>query len=195
MQQLITPNPNIECRPGWCLQYVQNAYGLTARYGTAFEAWQASTTQHADQAFPDGVDVPVWFTLQDEPAGHVAIRMSDGTVYSTSDLTNTPHHHPSLDDLMGYYAYYGKPLTYLGWTEDVEGFPVLTKGNRMATLDLDDLRAIQGFANTNGDRVVNELHAQVNALANLIGQKIGLSPDDIAQALLKEGTVTINAKS
>jgi hypothetical protein len=69
---------------------------------------------------------PVWYGLDKEPAGHVVIRMPDGSVYSTSDLTNTPHHHPDLADLERYYAYYGMNLTYRGWTEDVQGIPVIT---------------------------------------------------------------------
>jgi hypothetical protein len=69
--------------------------------------------------------VPVWFSLATEPAGHVALRAPDGGVYSSSDAgTSVPHHHPSLDDLISYYAA-GNPLTYLGWTEDVAGSPVI----------------------------------------------------------------------
>jgi hypothetical protein len=69
--------------------------------------------------------VPVWFSLATEPAGHVALRTPDGSVYSSSDAnTSTPHHHPSLDDLISYYAA-GNPLTYLGWTEDVASYPVI----------------------------------------------------------------------
>jgi hypothetical protein len=51
--------------------------------------------------------------------------MPDGSVYSTSDLSNVPHHHPSLADLEAYYAYYGMTLTYRGWTEDVQDVPVI----------------------------------------------------------------------
>ncbi|MDP9185214.1 MAG: hypothetical protein M3O29_06060 [Actinomycetota bacterium] len=126
--QTITPNPNIPCRPGWCLAYVNEAFGAAKRYGSATAAWEASTTQHADRDFPEGCWVPVWYELANEPAGHVVLLAPDGSVYSTSDLTNTPHHHPNLADLEWYYAYYGMPLTYRGWTEDVEGTPVIASG-------------------------------------------------------------------
>jgi hypothetical protein len=126
-QQLITPNPDVPCRPGWCLEYVRNTFGLPIRYGSAAEAWEKSPSQHPDQNFPDGVDVPVFFAIDTEPNGHIALRMSDGSVYSSSDLGNIPHHHPSIDDLIAYYAYWGKmQLTYLGWSEDVAGFPVVS---------------------------------------------------------------------
>jgi len=125
MYQIITPNPDIPCKPGWCLEYVNNAFGVPAVYGSATAAWDASTTKHYARDFPAGVWLPVWYGLANEPLGHVVLRAPDGSVYSTSDLTNVPHHHPSLDELESYYAYYGMPLTYRGWTEDVEGTPVV----------------------------------------------------------------------
>lgn len=124
-RQAISPNPNIPCKPGWCLAYVNEAFGVRKVYGSATAAWEASTTQHRDRDFPAGCWVPVWFALANEPNGHVALLAPDGSVYSTSDLSNTPHHHPTLEHLISYYAYYGMPLTYRGWTEDVEGTPVI----------------------------------------------------------------------
>jgi hypothetical protein len=126
MRQLITPNPNIPCQPGWCLQYVRQAFNLPAAYPTATAAWEASSSKHRDRNFPGGVWVPVWFSLANEPAGHVALMAPDGSVYSTSDLGTVPHQHLDLSDLMNYYARYGMTLTYLGWTEDVAGYPVMT---------------------------------------------------------------------
>ena len=125
MRQLITPNPNIPCQPGWCLQYVRQAFGLPARHPTATAAWEASESKHRDRNFPAGVWHPVWFSLANEPAGHVALRSPSGTVFSTSDLGSVPHEHLDLSDLMNYYARYGMTLTYLGWTEDVAGYAVL----------------------------------------------------------------------
>lgn len=127
--QLITPNPNIPCKPGWCLEYVNNAFDVPIRYGSATAAWEGSTTQHRDRNFPAGVWHPVWYGLVNEPAGHVVLRAPNGNVYSTSDLGNTPHLHPDLADLEAYYAYYGMTLTYRGWTEDVEGTPVISLGD------------------------------------------------------------------
>jgi len=132
MIQLITPNPNIPCKPGWCLQYVRQAFNLPAAYPTATAAWNASTSKHRDRLFPRGVWFAVWFALANEPAGHVALMAPDGSVYSTSDLGNKPHHHPDLSDLMNFYERYDMRLTYLGWTEDVAGYPVITSGGLAA---------------------------------------------------------------
>jgi hypothetical protein len=126
--QRITPNPNISCKPGWCLEYVRRTFGQPAvpGYGTATAGWNNSKTQHRDRNFPAGVAVPVWYALANEPAGHVVLRLPDGSVYSTSDLGTVPHHHPDLADLERYYAKYGMTLTYRGWTEDIQGTPVIT---------------------------------------------------------------------
>lgn len=137
--QTITPNPDISCRPGWCLEYVRRTYGLAARYDTATEAWENSPAQHQDTAFPENVWVPLWFALDGIPAGHVALRAPDGSIYSTSDETTTPHHHPTLDDLLAYY--WRRPLTYLGWTEDVAGTPVVTPGFGAISVESADITA------------------------------------------------------
>lgn len=124
--QLITPTPDIWCRPGYCLEYVRKTFGLPIRYGNATEAWQNSPTKHSGRDFPTGVAHAVWYGLDTTELGHVVLRMPDGSVYSTSDLTNTPHHHPNLADLEAYYAHYKMNLTYRGWTEDVCGWPVIS---------------------------------------------------------------------
>ena len=125
MIQAITPTPDIPCRPGWCLAYVNEAFRVRKVYGTAIAAWNNSPTQHRDMNFPAGCWVPLWFSLETEPAGHVALLAPDGAVWSTTHPTaKTPTRHPNLADLFRAYARYN-PLTYLGWTEDVEGTRVL----------------------------------------------------------------------
>lgn len=122
--QFITPNPAIPCQPGWCLEYVRETFGIGPKYPTAIDGWNASGYKHLDQNIPDGVWVPLWFSLSDNPAGHVVLRQPDGSIWSASSPTaTTPVHHTSITDLM---SYYGGRLTYLGWTEDVEGVPVVS---------------------------------------------------------------------
>lgn len=123
MIQLVEPNPNISCQPGWCLQYVRQTFGAPAVEPTATAGWANAKYRHEDWNFPEGVAVPVWFKLATEPAGHVALRMADGSVYSTSDDSTIPHHHPDMADLIRYY--WRNPLTYLGWSEDISGVRVV----------------------------------------------------------------------
>lgn len=121
--QLITPNPNIACTPGWCLVYVRETFGVGPKYPTASAGWKASGRRHKDKNFPKDAWVPIWFSLSDDPAGHVALRQPDGSIWSSSHPTaRTPVHHPSFKDLL---SYYGGRLTYLGWTEDIEGVLVV----------------------------------------------------------------------
>jgi hypothetical protein len=124
--QVRVPNPNIASAPGWCLQYVRQAFGLPARHPHATAAWEASTSKHRDQAFPAGLWLPLWFSVRGVPEGHVVLRAPNGNIYSTTHPTRlTPTLHPNLAHLMQAYAAGGVPLTYLGWTEDVAGYSVV----------------------------------------------------------------------
>ena len=155
--QLVTPNPHIPCQPGWCLQYVRQAFGLPARHPTATAAWEASSSKHRDRNFPPGVWHPVWFSLANEPAGHVALRSPNGKVYSTSDLGTVPHEHLDLSDLMNYYARYDMTLTYLGWTEDVAGYPVITDGGIAAQGTITPSQE-DDMAAEDVERIINEIN-------------------------------------
>ncbi|MBT2566590.1 hypothetical protein J7I84_08800 [Arthrobacter sp. ISL-85] len=126
-QQLVEPDPDIPCKPGWCLQYVRQTFGAPAVEPTATAGWNNAKYRHQDWDFPAECAVPVWFKLATEPAGHVALRMADGSVYSTSDDSAVPHHHPSLQDLIAYY--WRNPLTYLGWSEDISGIRVVQESS------------------------------------------------------------------
>jgi len=118
LNQLITPNPNIDCTPGWCLVYVRETFGIAAKYPTATAGWEASKLQHTDQNFPENLWVPIWFSLSNNPAGHVALLAPDRSVWSASHpMRTSPVHHSSIQDTI---SYYGNRLTYLGWTEDIE---------------------------------------------------------------------------
>lgn len=125
MIQLVTPNPNIPCIPGWCLQYVRQAFGAPVVEPTATAGWNNAKFKHRDWNFPAGMWVPVWFELATEPAGHVALLAPNGAVYSTtSPFSNLPTIHPNMAHLIAAYAPYN-PLTYLGWSEDISGVRVV----------------------------------------------------------------------
>lgn len=125
MVQLITPKPNIACKPGWCLQYVREAFGIEKGvYPTASSGWDNAEHKHTDKEFPDAW-VPLWFSMEGVPAGHVVLRSPSGKVWSTTNAGQyTPRIHPSLDDLMAVYERAGLSLTYLGWSEDIESIRI-----------------------------------------------------------------------
>lgn len=119
--QLLTPTPNIPCKPGWCLQYVRETFGIEPGvYPTATSGWENAEFKHSDQEFPDAW-VPLWFSMEGVPAGHVVLRSPAGKIWSTTNAGQyTPRIHPSLDDLMAVYERAGLALTYRGWSEDIE---------------------------------------------------------------------------
>lgn len=131
--QNIIPKPQIPCTPGLCLVYVRETFGIGPKYPTATAGWVASKFKHKDQNFPSNVWVPLWFSLSDNPDGHVALRQPDGSVWSASSPTShSPVHHPSLSSLLSYYK---NRLTYLGWTEDIEDVRVLNVTKVFETSD------------------------------------------------------------
>lgn len=130
------------------MQYVRETFGITPGvYPTATSGWDNAEHKHTDFDFPDAW-VPLWFSMEGVPAGHVVLRSPDGQIYSTTNKDQyTPRIHPSLDDLMGVYARAGLSLTYLGWSEDIETVSVMEEN---VNLTDENLNAI-------ADRVVHRL--------------------------------------
>lgn len=118
--QLRDADMNVGYTGGWCLKYVQDAFHTDHVYPTAIAAWEAEPNKHTDRP-PSGITVPVYFSLGNVPAGHVAIELSDGWVASSTQpgTHSTPYYHKSLDDLIGVYGQYNGGCTYLGWGEHV----------------------------------------------------------------------------
>lgn len=135
--QVITPNPNIPCKPGWCLEYVAKAFGVFGQgvgQPSATAAWQFALTKgtaHTDRNF-DGLWVPVYFTLIGVPDGHIVVKAPDNSIYSSSSVTsNTPVYHTSIETLN---QYYGGKLGLLGWSEDLNGIKIV-KEESMVTIE------------------------------------------------------------
>lgn len=124
---------------GWCLKFVQDAFGTDHPYASAIDAWNANYGggNHAGEVPPLGITVPVYFSLGNVPAGHVAIRLDDGWVASStqSGSHSTPYFHKSLDDLIAVYGQYNGGCTYLGWSEYVGTVRVVAPAQVNATDD------------------------------------------------------------
>jgi hypothetical protein len=195
--QKITPNPlGPTAEEGMCLQYVRQTFGLPARYGSATEAWNNSPSQHRDRNYPKGVWFAVWWELDKNVNGHVALVAPDGRVYSTSNLNPNPLKvHPNVADVEAYYARYGFTLTYRGWTEDVAGTPVIEQEEEdmpLTDADIDkllnrevtrqggmkgstSLKGLVGYMDTNLGRIINAQAAQDAQIKGLIGAIAALS--------------------
>lgn len=123
-RQLVQPNLNpsivengavLSDWYGWCLAYVQNAFGIGWSGSYATQCWQQHTmNSHADNP-PSGVWVPIFFSGYGG-MGHVAI-YKDGIVYSS------PWHHKAVYDEMPSIAQTARiyNVTYVGWAEGIAG--------------------------------------------------------------------------
>ena len=117
---------------GWCLAYVQTAFGAGWSGSTAWDGWVNRTSgKHADWNIPKGVYVPIWFDgyWNGQRLGHVAI-YKDGKIWS-SPYTNKPY-----ADVIGSIAeverIYG--MKYVGWSEFVGPTRVIEFVNNNITL-------------------------------------------------------------
>lgn len=116
-QQLVNADPSITYVGGLCLAAVQDSFHVKHIYPTASAEWAAQPTKHTDRP-PSGIDCPVYFTLQGEPAGHVASQLKNGTVASSS-LSGTHkglYIHANIDALLKFYSAVWV-IKYIGWGE------------------------------------------------------------------------------
>ena len=144
LTQLVTPNLQITYTGGWCLKAVADAFGvpwnLPDRYAEALADWNANEGNHPGELPPAGVYVPVYFSLGDVPAGHIAIALPDGRVASSTfpGVHQGLYIHPSLNDLIAMYAPANGGCTYLGWSETVDKLSVVTQpADQGAAADMD----------------------------------------------------------
>lgn len=120
--QVIKPNVNVKGRLGWCLEYVQDAYGVPWAGSSAWDAWTKRVKKKHTNALPKGVYVPIWFDGYWDGVryGHVAI-YKDGTVWSSPWDKQTGHSKlSSIKEVERIYS-----MKYVGWSEDIGGKQVI----------------------------------------------------------------------
>lgn len=133
-RQLITPNIAINENAGWCLSYARKVFGRPVVEPTAWQGWQNAKYKHTDRNFPQGVSFPVWFDWWGDVGngyhqyGHVAVVHTDGRVWSSPLSGYGRAWFNSIDDLT---RAFGNGMKYVGWSEDISGARVITKGESM----------------------------------------------------------------
>ena len=173
--QLVVPDPFIDCRPGWCLQYVRQAFGAPVVEPDATAGWNNAEYRHTD-APPQGVWVPLWFAVQGVPEGHVVLMTPDGSVYSTTSpyMTKATHHN-NLAELYAAYAPWF-PLTYRGWTEDISNVRVIeeitinTESIGDTGMSAQDVQQINDFTQAAADVTRNYIIEEVTKRVNQFTQ-------------------------
>lgn len=132
---------------GWCQGFVEGAWGRATKptpsnpttsgvHASATVAWNAEPNKHTDYP-PKGITVPVYFSLGSTPHGHVAIRLDDLMVASSTQAGYNPqgYIHPNIKHLIDLYAQYNKGCKYLGWGEHVGGIRVVRYEPTITTKD------------------------------------------------------------
>lgn len=134
--QLITPNLDpviyqggvaLNSWAGWCLAYVQFAFGTGWAGARAWHAWENAKLKHANRSFPKGVYFPIWFSHWGTYGGvygnfgHVAIAYvrADGQMQVwSSPASNKPYADvfTSIETIERTFN-----SSYVGWSEDLAG--------------------------------------------------------------------------
>lgn len=124
-KQLRDANWRIQYEGGWCLNAVQRAFNTPWSGSSAMDAWHNRTSFKHQGEPPMGITVPVFFDgMNGVPAGHVAVRLDDGMVASSTLDGVHPQMfiHPNIQHLIDTYRRAGYPDFHLvGWTEDLGG--------------------------------------------------------------------------
>lgn len=117
--------------PNECLDNVRRGYGISNKYGSAWEAWE-HTEQHLDPV-PDNLDVPIYYSYTTtidgvtQNFGHINIHLKNGTVWSDGNI------YASIED------YTSKKLPkFVGWGESVNDVKVIKGENMEATINNTD---------------------------------------------------------
>lgn len=191
-------NPNLggaNSWAGWCHAAVREGFGIPAAvgYGSATQAWEKAERRHKNRTFPKAA-VPLFFKLAGEPSGHVVVRLTNGKVVTTG-LNSTHMTFSSLEALLKRWP----SLTYLGWTEDLNGYDIITgysanppkpskpsKGVKVKTYHKEDKDA-----RAKGRTVKPETHIYLNTksggAANAVNIVGGKGPYSITSHVYAEG--------
>ena len=112
---------------GWCLAYVEDAFGTAHLYPNATNSWENAKGKHYDLP-PAGITVPVYFSLGNVPEGHIAISLDDLMVASSTQSGTHPqgYIHKNIQDMINLYGKYNGGCTYLGWSEELAGTTIVS---------------------------------------------------------------------
>lgn len=101
---------------GLCLKFVRTALGIPAVYPSAIAAWNGAEKRHTGNGTPPA-GTPVFWA--GGTYGHIALSVGGGRVLSTDILRRGKVDEVAIGTIQARWG-----LTYLGWTEDLNGRPV-----------------------------------------------------------------------
>ena len=133
--QLVQPTINIGATAGWCLNYVDNAINATQRTSTAQIAHDQAKEKnwvHPNQDYPRNVWFVMFWSIDNgdyQGLGHVALAFLDGNnnlqIHDSEVHRNARKPYQSLSELANWFGSVGTQLTFLGWSEGVDGTKII----------------------------------------------------------------------
>ena len=100
---------------GYCLQFTRECFAVPALYGSAIDAWNATSWPHPGDRNPPPA-VPVWFATP-SVYDHVCIRTEDAYVVST--VNDDVRRFTDISDIERVFD-----AEFLGWSEDINSVRV-----------------------------------------------------------------------
>src|SRR5580658_10306481 len=108
---------------GMCLQVVREWFNVPASAPTAIAAWEAASPQFQHNFYYPPAGVPVFYSGGSQGAGHVAMSIGYGMIRSTDQTGPGQVSTVSISQITKAWG-----LTYLGWTETLNGVRVYQIG-------------------------------------------------------------------
>jgi hypothetical protein len=123
--QSVDLNRGAQDKAGWCLRFAQRVFNISTTHKSAWIACGATTSFHADDAFPP-IAVPVWFSHFGDydgegvkQWGHVAAWLPGEGFLSSPAAGYGQTLFPTLDAISA-----ALNVTLIGWSEDIDGHPI-----------------------------------------------------------------------
>lgn len=158
--QLVQPNINISARAGWCLNYVDNAINATQRTNTAQIAHDQAKEKswvHSDTNYPRNVWFVMFWSIDNgdyQGLGHVALAFIDDAgnlqIHDSEVHRGARHPYNSLSELANWFGSVGTRLTFLGWSEGVDGTRIIEETKQAQTNTKKKGEIMILFKETNG---------------------------------------------
>lgn len=201
--QVAIPNVNVGAVSGMCLQYVDDCIGAPARQPSAQASWNVNVANGVahDENPPVGVWVPIYFSInngQFAGLGHVAWYYSDGSstqIHDANVHAGMRGAYSSISELM---TWMGWNMSYLGWSEIVDGARAVTRSTRLKRSALAEERGVMVHdeqpkfgidINTKYDLAIEKGMIEAK-LANLTGTKAYIITET---AKLKTALMQVNS--
>ena len=118
--QVVQPDTTVEDYAGYCARFTWKVFQQQSiyHYDSAIAAWNGSQYKHAGEQPPSNVAVPIYYDWGDY--GHSAAWIPGQGVLSSP---GSGYGQQWFDSVEACGQYFG--ASYLGWTEDMAGVPVI----------------------------------------------------------------------